>query len=156
MVGSRGGRGRRRAILDGKGYLGLPKLKPAGCVYLWPHCLSWLNYLIKHMLIVYPVSLRCDTLWPHFHSICWLGINTVSHVTMQSTLQTSYLYTTHTHTHTHIFSLLYLYRLIPIEELSVGQFSVLRKLSLIKLTALIELYKSKSNMWVANPLCHYC
>ena len=37
-------------------------------------------------------------------------------------------------------------RLIPIEELSVGQISVLKKLSLIKLTALIELYKAKSNM----------
>ena len=37
-------------------------------------------------------------------------------------------------------------RLIPIEELSVGQISVLKKLSFIKLTALIELYKAKSNM----------
>ncbi len=37
-------------------------------------------------------------------------------------------------------------RLIPIEELSVGQIFVLKKLSLIKLTALIELYKAKSNM----------
>ncbi|XP_064404560.1 stAR-related lipid transfer protein 13-like isoform X3 [Halichondria panicea] len=36
--------------------------------------------------------------------------------------------------------------LIPIEELSVGQISVLKKLSLIKLTALIELYKAKSNI----------
>lgn len=38
--------------------------------------------------------------------------------------------------------------MIPIEELSVGQISVLRKLSLVKLTAQIELYsyKSKANM----------
>ena len=41
---------------------------------------------------------------------------------------------------------LHVCRLIPIEELSVGQISVLKKLSLIKLTALIELYKAKSNM----------
>ena len=39
-------------------------------------------------------------------------------------------------------------RLIPIEELSVGQIGVLRKLSLVKLTAQLELYsyKSKANM----------
>ena len=45
-----------------------------------------------------------------------------------------------------IFFILITNRLIPIEELSVGQISVLRKLSLVKLTALVELYKSKSNM----------
>ena len=37
-------------------------------------------------------------------------------------------------------------RLIPIEELSVGQISVLRKLSLVKLTALIELHNGKANV----------
>ncbi|XP_019850855.1 PREDICTED: rho GTPase-activating protein 7-like isoform X2 [Amphimedon queenslandica] len=36
--------------------------------------------------------------------------------------------------------------LIPIEELSVGQISVLRKLSLVKLTALIELHNGKANV----------
>lgn len=39
-----------------------------------------------------------------------------------------------------------LFRLIPIEELSAGQINVLRKLSLVKLTALIELYKGKVNL----------
>ena len=38
--------------------------------------------------------------------------------------------------------------LIPIEELSVGQIGVLRKLCLVKLTALIELHKAKSNVYV--------
>ena len=38
--------------------------------------------------------------------------------------------------------------LIPIEELSVGQIVVLRKLCLVKLTALIELHKAKSNVYV--------
>lgn len=39
-------------------------------------------------------------------------------------------------------------RLLPIEELSVGHISVLRKLSLVKLTAQLELYsyKSKTSM----------
>lgn len=35
-------------------------------------------------------------------------------------------------------------RLFPIEELSVGHISVLRKLSLVKLTAQLELYSYKS------------
>ena len=37
-------------------------------------------------------------------------------------------------------------RLIPIEELSCGQIGVLRKLSLVKLTALLELHKAKTNV----------
>lgn len=40
------------------------------------------------------------------------------------------------------------HRLIPIEELSVGQMSILRKLSLIRLTALLDLYKAKINVYV--------
>lgn len=36
--------------------------------------------------------------------------------------------------------------MIPIEELSVGQISVLRKLSLVKLTAQLELYNPKANL----------
>ncbi len=47
-------------------------------------------------------------------------------------------------------------RLIPIEELSVGQISVLKKLSFIKLTALIELYKAKSNMWASYSVSVDC
>ena len=46
------------------------------------------------------------------------------------------------HKHAHTCSL------IPIEELSVGQIGVLRKLCLVKLTALIELHKAKSNVYV--------
>ena len=37
-------------------------------------------------------------------------------------------------------------RLVPIEELSAGQISVLQKLSLVKLTAMLELYGSSVNM----------
>ena len=37
-------------------------------------------------------------------------------------------------------------RLIPIEELSVGQITVLRKLSLVKLTALVELNNGRTNV----------
>ena len=37
-------------------------------------------------------------------------------------------------------------RLVPIEELSAGQISVLQKLSLVKLTAMLELYGSPVNM----------
>ena len=37
-------------------------------------------------------------------------------------------------------------RLIPIDELSAGQIAVLRKLALVKLTAMLELYDSTVNM----------
>ena len=38
------------------------------------------------------------------------------------------------------------HRMIPIEELSCGQIGVLRKLSLVKMTAFLELHKAKINV----------
>lgn len=48
------------------------------------------------------------------------------------------------HSFRHVFKPLR--TLIPIEELSVGQISVLRKLSLVKLTAQLELHNGKANV----------
>ena len=39
-----------------------------------------------------------------------------------------------------------IHRLIPIDELSVGQMTVLRKLSLVRLTSLLEMHNASSKV----------
>ena len=39
-----------------------------------------------------------------------------------------------------------IHRLIPIDELSVGQMTVLRKLSLVRLTSLLEMHNASSKI----------
>ena len=78
----------------------------------------------SHSILTQPQHMHTyNTLYSHNHNTC--------------------THTTHIqHTYTHVL----FFRLIPLEELSVGQMEILRKLSLIKLTSLVELYNGKANM----------